>query len=588
MSSVRGVAVLMTGIIIAVLAAASFPLLQWIIKRQVTKHVVLANTSDSDVYQVWANPSILPDMYLQVYPWHLKNPEEVKNGAKASLEQRGPYTYREYRHKEQIYFNSNATVSYIEKRWFHFLPNMSVGFDNETFTTINIPLVVLANALRYESGTTQEIISRLLKVFKSEELFVTKSVRDMVFGYQDEMLKWAKRFYTERFYTDIVGVLAGKNNSYDGVFTIFTGEDDISKLGQIDRFNGSQYINFWSTDYANMVNGSADGSITPPFLTKDYKVYMFSMDICRSVYAQYYGTSYSKYGNVKLHRFRAPKEALEKPSKNPDNAGFCTPLGQCMGTGVLNISTCQKVDGFHIPIVISFPNFYMAEDRYINAVEGMNPQSDHATEIDLEPITGVIFYGARRMQINIQLTQMPNMPQFGNIQSVVLPILWVNESVSIDEQHAAIVKNELLLPKQIATIAQYVSIAVGITLFLIGYFIIAQNGIRKTNTSPSNGTIQNAHSNPQTSGVPDYSLPIEGTASVNTDEAVQSPQGESGDGDNFPGDIRDSTPEPGEHLRHNPINAGSECDTHDEEICDSENAEVNVADTDHLLDGDKV
>lgn len=29
-----------------------------------------------------------------------------------------------------------------------------------------------------------------------------------------------------------------KNNSYGGEYTIFTGEDDIKKLGVIDKFNG--------------------------------------------------------------------------------------------------------------------------------------------------------------------------------------------------------------------------------------------------------------------------------------------------------------------------------------------------------------
>ena len=54
------------------------------------------------------------------------------------------------------------------------------------------------------------------------------------------------------------------------------------------------------------------------------------------------------------------------------------------------------------------------------------------------------------------------------------------QSISIDKKHAAIVKNELLLPKQIATIAQYVCLALGILLFIVGYFIIAKNGIKNT------------------------------------------------------------------------------------------------------------
>ena len=31
-----------------------------------------------------------------------------------------------------------------------------------------------------------------------------------------------------------------KNNTYDGQFTIFTGEDDVSKIGKIERFYGME------------------------------------------------------------------------------------------------------------------------------------------------------------------------------------------------------------------------------------------------------------------------------------------------------------------------------------------------------------
>lgn len=30
----------------------------------------------------------------------------------------------------------------------------------------------------------------------------------------------------------------------------------MSKLGETAAYNGSKYLNFWSSDYANMVNGT--------------------------------------------------------------------------------------------------------------------------------------------------------------------------------------------------------------------------------------------------------------------------------------------------------------------------------------------
>ena len=54
----------------------------------------------------------------------------------------------------------------------------------------------------------------------------------------------------------------------------------------------------------------------------------------------YSGSVTSPHG-LSLWRFSAPRAVLDSAEKNPENAGFCTPAGNCLGSGVLNISTCQ-------------------------------------------------------------------------------------------------------------------------------------------------------------------------------------------------------------------------------------------------------
>jgi len=42
------------------------------------------------------------------------------------------------------------------------------------------------------------------------------------------------------------------------------------------------------------------------------------------------------------------------------------------------------------PIVVSFPHFYQADERYINAIEGMNPnEEEHETYLDINPVRSV-------------------------------------------------------------------------------------------------------------------------------------------------------------------------------------------------------
>ena len=45
------------------------------------------------------------------------------------------------------------------------------------------------------------------------------------------------------------------------------------------------------------------------------------------------------------------------------------------------------VVGFHVPVIISFPHFYMAEDQYVHGVIGMHPTSDLAIEVAIEPVS---------------------------------------------------------------------------------------------------------------------------------------------------------------------------------------------------------
>ena len=46
-----------------------------------------------------------------------------------------------------------------------------------------------------------------------------------------------------------------------------------------------------------------------------------------------------------------------------------------------------SVDSFHIPAVLSLPHFYLAADKYREAVMGMHPnKEEHQTIIDAEPV----------------------------------------------------------------------------------------------------------------------------------------------------------------------------------------------------------
>ena len=248
------------------------------------------------------------------------------------------------------------------------------------------------------------------------------------------------------FYTDTVGFLAGKNATDDGVYTVFTGESDITRLGSIDRYNGSKSLTFWTTPYANEINGT-DGSLHPPFMDKETILPMFDSMICMSGTGVFNSTTLSPY-DIDLYRFLVPSSSFESAKDNPANAGFCTPYGHCMGSGVLNVSIC-RLNNFHIPVMLSFPHFYMADQQYLDAVQCLHPDSSLATHLDIEPLTGLVMHGERKIQINIYIDNNSSVSQLQQVNTMLFPVVWMNESVTIDKENADRFKRQVALPQYV-------------------------------------------------------------------------------------------------------------------------------------------
>ena len=69
----------------------------------------------------------------------------------------------------------------------------------------------LANAIQFEPPAIQRMVSALLDL-SVETLFITVSIKEMVWGYNDGLLKLAGKIFPSWFYTSQVGVLSGVRN----------------------------------------------------------------------------------------------------------------------------------------------------------------------------------------------------------------------------------------------------------------------------------------------------------------------------------------------------------------------------------------
>ncbi|XP_076360019.1 protein croquemort-like [Tachypleus tridentatus] len=434
-----------------------------VMKSEIEKRMKIKEGSES--YGYWKEPPI--PIYIRFYFFHLVNPEGVWSlTEKPNFKEMGPYTFREHRVKVNITWNDNGTVSYQQMKSWHFQLDLTNGSLDDVVTTLNVPAVAASNMYRYAPEIFYRYaVDQMLNLTHSS-WFVEKPVRQLLFeGYRDPLIDESRSFSPiphEKF-----GWFYGKNNSHDGFYNIFTGENGINKLGQIDKWNGSDVVRVWEST-CNKINGTT-GDMWPPFRSSsDQDLTMFVTDICRSISLKFYEETQVR--RVKAYRYVAEKTLLDNGEEDPDNRCFClSDATSCLPSGALNVSSCQ----FNAPAIVTYPHFLYADPTYAASVEGMKSDPEkHQMFVDIQPDLGIPMNIAARMQINIVFERVEDMSFFQNISSrIYFPIFWFSETAQLDESMAKqlhLVTNDL--PKY-STIFCFVLFVIGGILSTIGVFI---------------------------------------------------------------------------------------------------------------------
>ncbi|KAG7225628.1 hypothetical protein INR49_005034, partial [Caranx melampygus] len=368
------------GAAVAILGGVLIPLGNSVIEGTVKKEAVIE--PGTTAHENWVATGAA--VYRQFWFFHVKNSLEVlQHGATPVVMEKGPYTYRtRYLPKENITFNPNNTVSFLLPQGAIFEPGMSVGSENDNVTTLNL---AVAGAYSLVPKPLHTVLEVLIKSSKSS-LFQYRTVKELLWGYTDPMLKAT------------VGLFDTYNGTYDGYYNVFTGKDNISKVGIIDRWQGERSLRFWNDTYCDMINGT-DASSFPPFVDSKKPLYFFSSDICRSVSAGFEESLNLK--GIKVYRFTLQPSTMASPAVNPNNRCFCrdpVTTKNCTMAGVLDISSCKEGK----PIYISLPHFLHGSPSLRQSVLGLNPDEEHhKTFLDVEPTTGFTLRFAKRIQVNM-------------------------------------------------------------------------------------------------------------------------------------------------------------------------------------------
>uniref|UniRef100_S4RBS0 Platelet glycoprotein 4 n=1 Tax=Petromyzon marinus TaxID=7757 RepID=S4RBS0_PETMA len=460
---------LVSGLVVAalllVLGGVLIPIGDHIISSTVTKEAVLINGTVA--FDAWVqSPS---DVYRQFWFFNVTNSEEFSLQSNSSvtvkpkLKQLGPYTYK-VRHlaKDKLVYHPNDSVSYVLPQQAIFLRDMSVGPEEDLITSINM----VASALPVIMGFPGVLNSFYKKTNTS--IFHTRTVRELLWGYKDPILESVASTGIDSTF----GLFYPYNGSNDGVYTIFTGQGDISRVAIIHEWKYNKSMNFWPDEFCDRIKGT-DGSSFPPFLNKKNKLEFFSSDVCRNLVAEF--DQRRKLKGIDVYRYLLPTSLLSASNKNTANQCYTEYLNRtgCTRDGVLDISSCKG----GAPVFISLPHFLDGSREYIDDVEGLEPnREDHETYLDVEPTTGITLSVTKRIQINVLLQPVKQIDIFKNVpQDYIFPIIWLNETGTLGDDSAKAFREALTIPMHALFSVQITLMAlgsIGIVVSPIVYFSV--------------------------------------------------------------------------------------------------------------------
>lgn len=441
------------GLLCAVLGAVMIVAVPPFIRQQVLKNVRIDPSSLT--FNVWKDLPV--PFYLSIYFFDVLNPSEVLRGLQPHVRELGPYVYREYRHKSNITFNDNDTVSFREYRSFQFQPDMSRGSESDYVYMPNI-LVLSAAMMVEKRPMALKLLMTLAFSSLRQQAFMNRTVGEVMWGYDDPLISLVNKYLPGMFpFKGKFGLFAEFNNSDSGLFTVFTGVKDFSRVHLVDKWNGVSKVNYWHSDQCNMINGTS-GQMWAPFMTPETSVEFYSPEACRSMKLIYQEAGV--YEGIPTFRFKAPDTLFANGSVYPPNEGFCP----CLQSGIQNVSTCR----FNAPLFLSHPHFYNADPSLAEAVLGLHPsQKEHSLFLDVHPVTGIPMNCSVKLQISLYMKAVEGIGQTRKIAPVVLPLVWFEERGAMEgEPLRAFYKQLVLLPKVLHYV-QFALLALGGLLLLV-------------------------------------------------------------------------------------------------------------------------
>ncbi|XP_001604561.2 protein croquemort isoform X2 [Nasonia vitripennis] len=435
------------------------------------KELILSPTSTS--FKMWQQTPV--PMHLKIYMYNWTNYDQVAEypRIKPNFVQMGPYVFREVDTKVNKKWNDNGTVTFQQRRVWHFLPELSNGALTDKVTNLNPVAATVAYTFRNSGSFKRTLIDKVLK--RMEQIAITKTVNELLFtGYDDLLLKLAVEFKLTDLPYEKFAFFYARNgsDSYDGTFNMLTGSKNIYDLGMLKEWKFSDTSKYYSKSCGE-IKGT-NGDLWPP-LNNNKTVSVFSPDVCTTLSLKAAGTG--EWMGLTGSKFVSDEDMFDNGTNVEANKCRCEGV-ECQPSGTLNVSSCK----YGAPAFVSLPHFYLADESYRQNITGMKPnKEDHEFLLILEPSSGIPMQVRASLQINFLVQQEKKLPYFKDLPGMYVPMLWFTQEVNLTAEYAKQVKLLILLPPLGSGITFGIA-AIGVLLVIIAIFLFVRQKLEDGET----------------------------------------------------------------------------------------------------------
>lgn len=417
-------------------------------------YVMTPNSSLTGSPQKTATPGTLP-MYLEIYLFNWTNPRQFNQSIKPHFTEHGPYVFREFVNKERV-LNKSQTTTFQQKKTWYFKPSLSNGTLDDEITNLNPSTATVNYLVRNRSIIIKTAVDNAFKKF-NQQLTVTKSVRQLLFdGYDDKLVKsLLSNTQVLKIPFKKFAWFYQKNNSLnqEEVFTVWTGKDDQDKTGLMCEWHDEKSsFHPGSCGFANSSYGD-----DWPGLNDTDTVSLFIPNICTSIQMKFKDTVVVK--NVTGKKFVPSAETFDNGTKFSSKSCHCIDDFYCQPSGVLNISQCKN----GTPIFVSYPHFYLADESYAAAVDGLNPEAKREFSLVIEEKSGVPLQVQTGIQMNFLIEPVEFIEMFKDLPRTFVPMIWYQEVTKSQDQDKGYFSQ---------LVSQLGPVRISIIIFVVAVFVL--------------------------------------------------------------------------------------------------------------------